>query len=157
MNGMSLLMNSIDAEDVPAVQEPTKPKQKLRLVANTQDLIAGKFRRASDGIFLVTRKDDEDEPEKRERISGSLDVVAMVRDKDSGQWGKLLQWEDPDNRSHEWVMPMSALQGDGAEVLRELAAGGLELIQTSKARFALLEYLGACKVDLRVRGVDSTG
>ena len=157
MNGMSLLINSIDAEDVPAVQEPTKPKQKLRLVANTQDLIAGKFRRTNDGIFLVTRKDDEDEPEKRERISGSLDVVAMVRDKDSGQWGKLLQWEDPDNRSHEWVMPMSALQGDGAEVLRELAAGGLELIQTSKARFALLEYLGACKVDLRVRGVDRTG
>ena len=157
MNEMSLLMNSIDAEDVSAVQEPTKPKQHLRLIANRQDLIAGKFRRTNDGIFLVIRKDDGDEPEKRERISGSLDVVAMVRDKDSGQWGKLLQWEDPDNRSHEWVMPMLALQGDSAEVLRELAAGGLELIQTSKARFALMEYLGACNPSPRVRGVDRTG
>ena len=157
MNGMSVLLNPMAEEGVLVPQEPSSPRQNLRLVANRQDLIAGKFCRTNDGIFLVTRKDDEDEPEKRERICDSLDVVAMIRDKDSGQWGKLLQWEDPDGLSHEWAMPMAALQGDGAEVRRELAAGGLQISPAYNLRYALVNYLSETKTDLRARGVEKTG
>ncbi|CDS49868.1 putative inner membrane protein [Polaromonas sp. CG9_12] len=110
-------------------------------------------------MFLVTPADDDkpEKPEKREFVCARLDVVAMIRDPLSAQWGKLLQWEDPDGRSHEWAMPMAALQGDGAEVRRELAAGGLEISSAFSMRNALASYLGETKTDLRARGVAKTG
>lgn len=118
-----------------------------------------RFKVTGKGVFLVTPADDEkpDKPEKREFVCARLDVVAMIRDPLSARWGKLLQWEDPDGRSHEWAMPMAALQGDGAEVRRELAAGGLNISSTFSMRNALASYLGETTTDLRARGVDKTG
>ena len=116
----------------------------------------GRFRITDKGVFLVTPADDE-KPEKCEFVCAKLDVIAMIRDPQSAQWGKLLQWEDPDNRSHEWAMPMAALQGDGVEVRRELAAGGLQISPTYNLRIALVNYLSETKTDLRARGVEKTG
>ena len=68
----------------------------------TSQIVVGRYKITEKGVFLVTPGDD-DKPDKFEFVCGKLDVVAMIRDKHSGQWGKLLQWEDPDCQSHEWA------------------------------------------------------
>jgi putative DNA primase/helicase len=109
------------------------------------------------GVFLVTPGDGDDKPDKFDFVCSKLDVVAMIRDQHSGQWGKLLQWQDPDGHFHEWAMPMAALQSDGAEVRREFAAGGLEMSNVPRLRDALIGYLNETKTDVRARGVSRTG
>ena len=143
----------------PAPSEAPAETAKVPARPVTSPPKTGRFQVSGKGVFLVTPADDEkpDKPEKREFVCARLDVVAMIRDPLSAQWGKLLQWEDPDGRSHEWAMPMAALQGDGAEVRRELAAGGLEISSAFSMRNALASYLGETKTDLRARGVDKTG
>jgi hypothetical protein len=46
-------------------------------------------------------------------VCSRLEVVALTRDANGGEWGRLLQFEDPDGVSHEWAMPMSMLAGGG--------------------------------------------
>ncbi len=120
--------------------------------------VGGKFKITKNGVFLVTSSvDDDDAPDKFKFVCGKIDVVAQIRNQQSSQWGKLLQWHDPDGQIHEWAMPMPALQGDGAEVRRELAAGGLEMAQSLKMRSALVRYLSETKTQVRARGVEKTG
>ncbi len=157
MDALTLLKNPTTAMPdqtlaVPAVRaRPSAGNGK-----GTSQIVVGRYKITEKGVFLVTPGDD-DKPDKFEFVCGKLDVVAMIRDQHSGQWGKLLQWEDPDGKSHEWAMPMAALQGDGAEVRRELAAGGLEISQTVRLRGALVSYLSEAKTPLRARGVERTG
>jgi putative DNA primase/helicase len=158
MDALQQLKDPIaDLMEDPEVSTPSASTA-LKLVPNANPrLIAGKFKLTPRGVYLVTPSEDEDKAGKEERVCGKLDVVALIRDKDSGQWGKLLHYEDPDNQAHEWAMPMAALQGDGAEVRRALAAGGLDISQTLKMRNALVDYLSACQTDLRARSVERTG
>ncbi len=141
-----------DAAEKPKAKVKSKPKAKTKTTAPT-----GRFRITEKGVFFATPAADENEPDKIEFVCGKLDVVSMIRDQHSGQWGKLLQWQDPDGKFHEWAMPMAALQGDGTEVRRELAAGGLEISQALKLRSALVGYLSETKTPVRTRGVARTG
>ena len=141
----------------PAPPTPPVPPVLTLVPKAIEQLIAGKFRLDSNGLFLVTPSEDQDKADKIEFVCGHLAVDARIRDQKSGQWGLLLRWKDPDGQWHEWAMPMAALQGDGAEVRRELAAGGLVISPSYKMRSALIEYLSAVKTDQRARGVDKTG
>lgn len=134
-----------------------KPKRQTGKAKINPKPVGGRFRITDKAVLSVTTSDDPDKEDKVEFVCGKLDIVAMIRDQHSGQWGKLLQWQDPDGHFHEWAMPMAALQGDGAEVRRELAAGGLEISQALKLRSALAGYLSETKTQVRARGVDRTG
>jgi putative DNA primase/helicase len=157
MDALAVLKNpSLDTSDegVSLIPLATEPKSKSDKPKSKPKSVGGRFKTTAKGVFLVSSGDDAD---KFEFVCGKLDVVAQIRDQHSGQWGKLLQWQDPDGQFHEWAMPMSALQGDGAEVRRELAAGGLEISQTLKLRHALVGYLSETKIATRARGVERTG
>ncbi len=145
--------------DKPATTPPKpigKPTKQVKVKKQVKD-VDGRFKVTDKGVFQVTPSTDADGGKRFEFVCGKLDIVAMIRDQHSGQWGKLLQWQDPDGHFHEWAMPMSALQGDGNEVRRELAAGGLEISQTLKLRNALIGYLSETKTSHRARGVEQTG
>ena len=171
MNALMTLMNPLALVPQETLKEAPKAQEALSLVtqlamskdkpspipANSLDSKICRYQVTDKGVFLITPSKDEGEPDKRERVCGRLDVVAMIRDPLSSSWGKLLQWEDPDGRSHEWAMPMAALQGDGAEVRRELAAGGLSISSAYNLRYALVNYLSETQTALRARGVDKTG
>lgn len=150
-------MTDLVDEEAFAEVPPDPPIVKnVKLAANTNP--AGhRFKVSEKGVFLVTSGVDDDAPKKFEFVCGKLEVVAQIRDQHSGHWGKLLQWQDPDRLFHEWAMPMAALQGDGAEVRRELAAGGLKISQTLKLRNALVAYLTETSTTARARGTDRTG
>ncbi len=154
MDALEMLMDPMAApvEETPAVATPAKNDAEN----NNKPAHVSRFVVSDKGVFLKNSTDDA-APEKFEFVCGKLDVVAQIRDRHSGQWGKLLQWQDPDRVFHEWAMPMAELQGDGSEVRRELAAGGLEISQTRKGRTSLVGYLSETKTDLRARGVEKTG
>lgn len=115
-----------------------------------------RFKVTDGGVFQFTPATD-DAPEKLFYVCAKLEILALIRDHHSGQWGRLLEWHDQDGHRHEWAMPMSALQSDGAEVRRELAAGGLRISTTIKGRTALMDYINNADTPQRARGVDRTG
>jgi hypothetical protein len=118
MDALTLLKNPMTAmpDQTPSVQA-VRARPSAGNGKGTSQIVVGRYKITEKGVFLVTPGDD-DKPDKFEFVCGKLDVVAMIRDQHSGQWGKLLQWQDPDGQFHEWAMPMAALQGDGAEVRR---------------------------------------
>jgi putative DNA primase/helicase len=160
MDALQLLMNptvELAPEAEVTVPQASKSESRRRIGSAGTDHSSKRFRITEKGVFQVASSGDDDVPEKLEFVCGKLDVVAMIRDPQSAQWGKLLQWQDPDGHFHEWAMPMAALQSDGVEVRRELADGGLEIAQSLKMRNALIGYLSETRTALRARGVAKTG
>ncbi len=112
-----------------------------------------RFFSTDEGIFF--RDPDPEKPPLL--LCGPLQIVAETRDANGGAWGKLLRWRDRDGRQHEWAMPRETLAGDGAEVRRQLLAGGLFVSPARKAREKLLEYLAAAYGDEAIRCVGRIG
>ncbi|MCZ4678758.1 DUF927 domain-containing protein, partial [Legionella pneumophila] len=83
--------------------------------------------------------------------------VAKTRDAKSGEWGRLLEWQDDDGVIHHWAMPLALLQGDASEVRRELASLGLTISPHRVARDLLATYLQVFPVEDRARCVDKLG
>jgi putative DNA primase/helicase len=108
----------------------------------------------NEGVFSRGRTSrDEDVM----RICATLHVTALVRDADSTNWGRVLEFVDADDVPHEWVMPMATLVGDGLDLCRELAQLGLDIDPSPRARALLVKYLVGCKPDARGRCVQKTG
>ncbi|MFM0136837.1 DUF927 domain-containing protein [Caballeronia grimmiae] len=90
-------------------------------------------------------------------ICSPLHVRALVRDRASENWGRLLEWTDADGHPHVWAMPMEMLRSDGADMRGELARLGLDIAPGSKARNKLTEYVTTAKPKARGRCVTRTG
>ena len=115
----------------------------------------GRFESKSDGICFITKdKDGDDLPEQW--ICSPLHLVAMTRDANSSEWGSLWEWSDKDGVGHQLAIPLELLQGDGLEVRRLLARGGLTISPGRKARELLTSFLQVTVKD-RARCVDRLG
>ncbi|KHK58184.1 hypothetical protein PI86_11020 [Burkholderia sp. A9] len=90
-------------------------------------------------------------------ICSPLHVRALVRDRASENWGRLLEWNDADGHPHVWAMPMEMLRSDGADMRGELARLGLDIAPGNKARNKLTEYVTCAKPKARGRCVTRTG
>ncbi len=90
-------------------------------------------------------------------ICSPLHVRALVRDRASENWGRLLEWSDADGHPHVWAMPMEMLRSDGADMRGELARLGLDIAPGNKARNKLTEYVTCAKPKARGRCVTRTG
>lgn len=116
----------------------------------------GEFRLTKTGIYLF--KDAGDDGEKPPLwVCSPIRVLAKTRDERSGDWGRLLEWHDDDEVRHQWAMPLELLEGDGADVRRELARLGVHLGNGRSARDALASYLKVWPVEQRARCVDRLG
>ena len=59
------------------------------------DYAGGRFKVSDKGLFFLGKdKDGIDSPPRW--ISSPLYVIAKTRDAKSGEWGRLLQWQDDD-------------------------------------------------------------
>ena len=114
------------------------------------------FKVSDKGLFFLGKdKDGIDSPPRW--ISSPLYVIAKTRDAKSGEWGRLLQWQDDDGFKHQWAMPIALLQGDTSELRRELASFGLAISPIRVARDLLASYLQVFPVEERARCVDRLG
>ncbi|NHV27690.1 DUF927 domain-containing protein [Burkholderia sp. D-99] len=109
--------------------------------------------------FLVTERgvfyeEDDGTPHW---ICSPLHVRALVRDRSSENWGRLLEWNDADGHPHVWAMPMEMLRSDGADMRGELARLGLDIAPGNKARNKLTEYVTCARPKARGRCVTRTG
>ncbi|UDM17943.1 DUF927 domain-containing protein [Vogesella sp. XCS3] len=90
-------------------------------------------------------------------ICSPLSVEAKTRDERGSNWGRLLYWDDAEGRPHRWAMPAELTCGDGSEMAKELARGGLDIDPTRKARELLNAYLVRCTPPRFVRCTSRTG
>ncbi|MGQ3888252.1 DUF927 domain-containing protein [Legionella sp. CNM-1927-20] len=116
----------------------------------------GCFKLTKKGISFLGKDKDGNSMAPR-WICSPLYVIAKTRDAKSGDWGRLLEWQDDDGVIHQWAMPISLLQGDSSEVRRELANLGLSISPSKIARDLLAIYLQVCPVEARARCVDKLG
>ena len=124
--------------------------------AQAFDYGGGRFEVSPRGVFFIGTDRDGNELSPR-WICSPLSVVAMTRDAKSGEWGRLLEWRDDDQVRHQWAMPLELLQGDGADVRRELARLGLSIAPAKASRDLLASYLQVWPVRARARCVERLG
>ncbi len=115
----------------------------------------GAFELRKSGVYFAETNKDGEPVETW--ICSALRVTAKTRDGGSADWGRLLEWNDDDNILHTWSMPAALLQGDGLDVRRELAHGGLHIAPGVKARNLLTAYLQTAPVEVRARSVRKLG
>jgi len=68
---------------------------------------------------------------------------------DSGDWGRLVQWQDGDGRTHTVAIPVAIAYGDGAELMRFLSSQGWRGRCGRKVCELLCNYLISWPVEAR--------
>lgn len=90
-------------------------------------------------------------------VCSVLRILAKTRDESGENWGRWLEWVDPDKTIHQWAMPNILLAGAGDEVRRELLGKGVELAPGSLQKKLFLEYLNSPGIVDRAVCVSRTG
>ncbi len=116
----------------------------------------GHFKVSAQGVFFIG-KDKEGVEKPPMRICSPLFILAKTRDTKGCEWGRLLKWQDSDGNLHQWAMPMEMLQGDGADVRRELARYGLHITPSRQGRELFMAYIQTWPVEARAQCVDRLG
>jgi putative DNA primase/helicase len=99
------------------------------------------LRRASDASleFLVRNGDAESQ---WQFLCSPICVVAVTRNSDGQNWGRLIEIVDADGRTHRWAMPASMLANSRGELYREtLFSLGARVAPGHAAAGALHRYL----------------
>jgi len=122
-----------------------KPEKQVRKPATK----SGAFKVNSLGVFYGEDKD-------RVRICSPLRVLALTRDEGSNDWGRLLEFEDPDGQIRRWTMPASMLKGDGSDYRGILLSQGFDIAGKSSHE-KLSEYIRSQNPTERVTCVNKTG
>jgi len=147
-NQQAIKTNPIDQPE--QYFDATKKDEDAHPLSQTSLPVNFKFK--SDGLHFC-------DPENGNEIfiCSKLEITALVRDKSSENWGRLLEFSDADGKHHLWSMPMEMLRGSGEELRGELLRLGLEIAPGNKIRALLLSYIIASKPSQRVCCVTRTG
>jgi putative DNA primase/helicase len=91
------------------------------------------------------------------RFGSELNVMALTRNDEGEDWGRLLSVVDRDGVTHTWAMPSALLAGSGDPLRSELFRLGFELEPRRDAKAWLLEYLITSDPEGRARCVSRVG
>ncbi len=108
------------------------------------------FKVSAQGVFYLAE-------EETLWLCSRLEVKALIRDKYSENWGRLLEFYDADGQLHTWAMPMEMLKGSGEDIKGELLRLGLEIAAGNKVRNLLMAYILSSNPDARARCINRTG
>lgn len=120
------------------------------------------FKWKPSGLFKVSTKaganPDESAPEET-WIAPPFSLPGLVRNEASHGWCLLIAWKDLDGTPHEEAVPFDLVSGEGAELGRKLALGGLLIHPDLNRRKALLRYLALAvpRIHHRALMVDALG
>ncbi|MEM4990884.1 DUF927 domain-containing protein [Collimonas sp. H4R21] len=140
---------------IGAAEITTENKAACKTVQSVTGLPYG-FTISNSGVFYTSEGTD-DKPGKSIRVCAPMRVTAMIRDRSSENWGRVIEFDDADGVQHQWAIPMEMLAGDGADMRRELSRLGLEIGASLSAKNRLSEYLIESKPTERARCVQQTG
>ncbi|MGZ9045942.1 MAG: DUF927 domain-containing protein [Telluria sp.] len=101
--------------------------------------------------------DQRGEPMAALWICSELHITAQSRDAGDGDWGRLLEFSDPDGNPKRWVMPSTMLAGDGTQYRATLLGMGLRIGASVAAKNQLTVYIQTEKTEARVRCTDRIG
>lgn len=90
-------------------------------------------------------------------ICSKIEVTAYLRDTNSSNWGRLLEFKDAAGIHHTWGMPMSMLKGSGEELRGELLNRGVHLGQGSFEKYKFLEFITCSEPAVFARCVSRVG
>ena len=135
------------------LQEP-KPDQSLPAMSPG---IAECFKIKESGVWYHPPGAPDDDLRSPIWICSPLEVTAVTRNTQGENWGRLVEFRDPEGRKHAWAMPMRLLQADGREYRAVLADMGLNIASSRRARELLTTYLQTTQPPARVRFVERTG
>ncbi|MEX3962693.1 DUF927 domain-containing protein [Paraburkholderia sp. EG286B] len=88
-------------------------------------------------------------------ICSPLRVLAVTRNREDDEHGRLLEFRAPSGRWRKWAMPMPMLAGDGNEVRAVLLSGGLTF--NMDRRGDVLQYIAAQMPEHTMRAATATG
>jgi putative DNA primase/helicase len=117
----------------------------------------GKFVLDEHGVWFETPAKKEGEQPDRTWVCSPLDILAITRDHDNENHGKLLRFYDYDGVEHKWPMPLELLAGDGATYRQVLLSGGMRLAESKTCRELLNRYIQSCNPKERMRCVNRLG
>lgn len=110
----------------PTTPAKAKPASSRKPKAAT---LPGGFRLTADGVFYAG-EDGEARP-----VCSPLTIMARTRDDKGGNWGLLVEFDDPDGAKKRLNIPQSAMAGEfGKEVLSPLVNMGLRLAGSRSGR-----------------------
>ncbi|MBL0318570.1 MAG: DUF927 domain-containing protein [Alphaproteobacteria bacterium] len=90
-------------------------------------------------------------------ICSPLYVKAHVREETGENWGKLLEWKDPDGTTHKWTMPLSMLAGESVDLRAQLMHLGLNVSTSTSNRNRLNEYIQTANPTMRAKCTSRIG
>lgn len=132
----------------------SQPKAKAPRAKKPESLPNG-FRVTDEGVF---RLNEEGEPIP---VCSKLEILARTRDHKGGNWGVLVEFDDPDGTRKRLNIPASAMAGEfGKEVVVPLVNMGLRLAPSRTGRNArndLQSYLQSYDSAERARLVTRLG
>lgn len=106
---------------------------------------------------IESESDDGSTRKKWVPFCSELNVIAVTRNEDSEDWGRLLEIVDRDGTRHLWAMPLSLTAGSGEGLRAEMLRLGLDIDSNRNAKGYLSEYLIAADPAERARCVSRIG
>jgi len=144
------------AGTVAALAKAAKEKREAKKAAQLASGLPHGFTISKDGVFFTSEGTD-DKPGTTIRVCSPLRVTALIRDRSSDNWGRVIEFNDADGIGHKWAIPMEMLAGDGLDVRRELSRLGLAIGSGMAAKNKLSQYLIESAPKARARCVQQTG
>ncbi|MBF8262842.1 MAG: uncharacterized protein HW387_507 [Parachlamydiales bacterium] len=109
-----------------------------------------------EGVWFLPLKTGEDPPTPI-WVCSPLEILAITRDHDNENHGKLLRFIDYDGNEHRWPMPMELLAGDGTGYRQTLLSGGVQIKEGKQGRELLSRYIQSANPKARMRCVNRLG
>lgn len=109
------------------------------------------------GVWFVQASKKEGELPTLIWVCSPLEILAITRDHDNENHGKLLRFFDYDGIEHRWPMPLELLAGDGATYRQVLLSGGMRIKEGKQGRELLSRYIQGSNPNARMRCVNRLG
>ncbi len=111
-----------------------------------------KFILNENGVFYTGNSSDEPV-----WLSSHIKVIALTRDENNENWGKLIELKDSDGNIHMLPIPNSMFAGDCREIRERLLEKGAHIVSTPALRNKFNDYLNMEQPPERTLCVTQTG
>ena len=149
-----------DLHHLEGIERVTEQLHILLAEENNSVRIPNGFISLEDGIYytkLVTNPETKEKETNTFKLCSPLYVTALTCDENEENWGRILEFKDPKQKTKEFVMPMELLARNGDELRTVLFAKGLILEPGQEARKKLENYISSSDPKDTVLCVDTRG